>query len=245
MDYEPLLSLIKKRRSIRKYNPEPVPLETVMKVLEAARWAPSGDNSQPWEFVVVRDKDKLRQVMDIFIESGRQIRESCPRFSFVRPERLGDASTLIIVCADPRFKSAYPRSEGDDELAAMYRENSERILLESVSFAMTYISLAAVSMGLGTVCFSSPGESITGDRLKKALNIPDELQPICCFPLGYPSQERQSGISPRTRCPRPLETMVHLDGFDKSKWRSDQDVAKHIRTGRQVWANFYRTGRIE
>jgi nitroreductase len=58
MDYEPLLSLIKKRRSIRKYKPEPVPLETVMKVLEAARWAPSGDNSQPWEFVVVRDKDK-------------------------------------------------------------------------------------------------------------------------------------------------------------------------------------------
>ena len=70
MDYGSLLSLIKKRRSIRRYEPEPVPMEDVMKVLDAARWAPSGDNSQPWEFVVIRDPEKLNQVMDILIESA-------------------------------------------------------------------------------------------------------------------------------------------------------------------------------
>jgi hypothetical protein len=39
--------------------------------------------------------------------------------------------------------------------------------------------------------------------------------------------------------------MVHLDGFDKSKWRSDEDVVKHTRVGRKVWAEFYRTGHME
>lgn len=245
MDYEGLLDVIKRRRSVRRYKKEPVPMETVMKVLEAGRWAPSGDNSQPWEFVVVRDEQKRRQVMEILIESGRKCRELCPRFSFVHPERFEDAGTLIIVCADPRFKSAYPRSEGDDAFADMYRENSERILIESVTFAIANISLAAAALGLGTLCFTSPGERITGEKLKEALDIPDALQPICCLPLGFPSEERQSTVSPRARCPRPLETMVHVDGFDKGKWRSDQDFARLIQVGRQIWAKFYRTGRLD
>ena len=244
MDYDALLSLIKRRRSIRKYEPEPVPLETVMKVLETARWAPSGDNSQPWEFVVVRDKEKLDQVMDILIESARQCREACPRFTFVQPERFNEASTLIIVRADPRFKSAYPRSLEGHPLEEMFRENSEKILIESVTYAMSFVCLAAVSLGLGTLFFTSPGEGITGEQLKEALDIPDVLQPICCIPLGYPSQDRQTSISPTTRVPRPLETMVHIDGFDKAKWRTNKEVAEHLSVGRKTWARFYRTGRM-
>ncbi len=245
MDYEPLLSIIKQRRSIRRYEPDPVPMEDVMRVLEAARWAPSGDNSQPWEFIVIRDPEKLNMVMDILIESAKQCRESCPRFTFIHPERLREATTLILVCADPRFKTAYPRSEEGHESAGMYEENSGRILIESVTYAITYINLAAVSLRLGTVFWSSPGESNTAERLRDALNIPDTLEPICCLPLGYPSHLRQIGISPKERTPRPLDSMVHLDGFDKSKWRSDEDVVKHTRVGRKVWAEFYRTGDME
>jgi nitroreductase len=55
-----VLDLIKKRRSIRRYTDEPVSDEDVRTLLEAAMAAPSGDNSQPWEFVVVR-QDALRQ----------------------------------------------------------------------------------------------------------------------------------------------------------------------------------------
>ena len=245
MDYEPLLSLIKQRRSIRRYEPDPVPIEDVMRVLEAARWAPSGDNSQPWEFIVIREPEKLNQVMDILIDSARQCRESCPRFTFLHPERLREATTLILVCVDPRFKIAYPRSEEGHEMAGIYEENSERILIESLTYAITYINLAAVSLGLGTVFLSSPGESITAGRLREALNIPDKLDPICCLPLGYPSHLRQVGISPKERTPRPLDSMVHLDGFDRTKWRSDRDVAKQTRVGRQAWAEFYRTGHME
>ena len=60
MDYDGLLELFKKRRSIRKFKPDPVPDEYVDKIIEAARWAPSGANSQPWQFIVIK-KDELRK----------------------------------------------------------------------------------------------------------------------------------------------------------------------------------------
>ena len=56
MDYEDLLELVKKRRTIRKFKTDPVPDEYIGKIIEVARWAPSGFNTQPWEFIVIRDK---------------------------------------------------------------------------------------------------------------------------------------------------------------------------------------------
>ena len=65
MDYDGFLKLIKSRRSIREIKPDPVPDEYIEKILEAARWAPSGFNMQPWEFVVVRDPDLKRGIKQI------------------------------------------------------------------------------------------------------------------------------------------------------------------------------------
>jgi nitroreductase len=55
MDYEALRELFKKRRSIRRFKQDPVPDDYIQKIIEAARWAPSGANTQPWEFIVVGD----------------------------------------------------------------------------------------------------------------------------------------------------------------------------------------------
>ncbi|NPA40046.1 MAG: nitroreductase family protein [Thermodesulfobacteria bacterium] len=54
---EEVFKVIKERRSIRKYKPDPVKEEDVLKILEAAIWAPSGLNNQPWRFVLVWDKE--------------------------------------------------------------------------------------------------------------------------------------------------------------------------------------------
>jgi nitroreductase len=56
MNYDNLLFITKQRRSMRRYNTDQVPIDNIKKIIEAARWAPSGNNSQPWEFVVVRDE---------------------------------------------------------------------------------------------------------------------------------------------------------------------------------------------
>ena len=57
-----ILDVISSRKSIRRYLPDPVPDDVIDKVLEAARWAPTGENYQPWRFIVIRDpetKDKI------------------------------------------------------------------------------------------------------------------------------------------------------------------------------------------
>jgi nitroreductase len=60
MEYESLLELVKTRRSIRRFKPDPVPDEYIDKIIEVARWAPSGYNTQPWDFVIIKDK-KLKR----------------------------------------------------------------------------------------------------------------------------------------------------------------------------------------
>lgn len=60
-----IIEIIKSRRSIRKYKQTPVEDEKLNMVLEAARWAPSAGNRQPWEFIVVKDPSIRRKVADI------------------------------------------------------------------------------------------------------------------------------------------------------------------------------------
>ncbi|MEJ2067558.1 MAG: nitroreductase family protein, partial [Deltaproteobacteria bacterium] len=55
MEYQEFLELLKYRRSIRRFKNDPIPDEYVTMVLEASRYAMSGGNSQPWEFIVVKD----------------------------------------------------------------------------------------------------------------------------------------------------------------------------------------------
>lgn len=84
-----MLDLIKKRRSIRKYTDEPVSDDAVKKLLEAAMAAPSADNLQPWEFIVVRDHDLRQQLARTHPWS-----DMCP-----------DAPVVFVVCADERRAS--------------------------------------------------------------------------------------------------------------------------------------------
>ena len=59
---EVLLNFIKERRSIRQYQEKEIPDDEIEMILEAGRWAPSGSNKQPWEFIIVKDKDKIREI---------------------------------------------------------------------------------------------------------------------------------------------------------------------------------------
>lgn len=81
------LELIKARRSIRKFTDRPIEPELLEQVLEAARWAPSGSNSQRWEFILVTDKS--------VIDSVRK----------VSPGLLGIPAAIVVICSSPRPKA--------------------------------------------------------------------------------------------------------------------------------------------
>ena len=59
------LNLLKSRRSIRKYKDQPVEEEKIQKCLEAAQWAPSASNKQPWEFLIVKDEQVRKKLSEI------------------------------------------------------------------------------------------------------------------------------------------------------------------------------------
>src|SRR4030067_10892 len=71
MDYARLLELVKKRRSIRRFKPDPIPDEHIEKIIEVARWAPSGYNLQPWEFVVVKKPELKNKIIEYCTEYRR------------------------------------------------------------------------------------------------------------------------------------------------------------------------------
>jgi nitroreductase len=85
------IEVVRKRRSIRKYRPDPVPQEDIDYILEAARLAPSWANSQCWRFVVVTDP----QVKEAMAEAGNPWAAQAP--------------ALIVACADP----TKPGTKGD------------------------------------------------------------------------------------------------------------------------------------
>lgn len=57
-----ILDLIRTKRAVREFSSEPVPGEIVNEILEAGRFAQSSKNDQPWHFILIRDRDTLRQL---------------------------------------------------------------------------------------------------------------------------------------------------------------------------------------
>jgi nitroreductase len=87
---ETVLSLIKTRRSIRKYKGQPISDSDLKKILEAGRWAPSGANLQPWRFIVVQNKVLIKQISKVCY------------FGPIKSRHVGEAATVIIICGDSR-----------------------------------------------------------------------------------------------------------------------------------------------
>jgi nitroreductase len=117
---ESVMALLKGRRSIRRYKPDPVPDEMIEQLLEAGRWAPSASNRQPWAFIVVRDEVIRQQVAQH------------AAYYFIRWAQAKDAPLLIVLCGNARNR--------------IYRQ----FLHEDVGLAGSQIMLQAKALGLGT-----------------------------------------------------------------------------------------------
>jgi len=113
--------VIRTRRSIRSYRPDPVPEESLGRVLEAARVAPSGSNRQPWKFIIVKDE-----------ELKNRMAAACGDQSFI-----AEAPIVIVACG---YNIHYNRGGYMGDMS----------MLVDVSIAFTHLILAARAEGLGT-----------------------------------------------------------------------------------------------
>ena len=220
MDYDQFLALVKTRRSTRRFKTDAVPDDLVEKIIEAGRWAPSGANSQPWEFIVVRDKGTKERIVDIIKEHGEYSR----KVELTREEKLRwpsatkaagdpglkDAPVFIILCGDPRTRESYPLltllARGDSHFAS------------SLAGAFLNMALAATTLGLGSQWISATGHPFVMCLLRELLGIPDKLVIYDAMAVGYP------GDQPRPRLVRERAEMVHYERYDRAKYRTDEQI---------------------
>jgi nitroreductase len=116
-----IVEAMKTRRSIRKYKSQMVDEETIKKLFQVVRLAPSAHNAQPWKFIVVRDEEKKRKIA-----------QYCGNQKFIH-----EAPVVIVACGIP------------DESSANVGNWISAFVID-VSIATTYLILAAWSLGLGT-----------------------------------------------------------------------------------------------
>lgn len=116
------MEVIKKRRTLRKFNGLPVKVEVINKLLEAAMQAPSANNEQPWEFVVIREKDTLERLAQMSPYAG------C----------VAGASAAIVFLTSINRMQKLSRWYIQDMSAAV-----ENLLIEA-----TYLKLGAVWLGV-------------------------------------------------------------------------------------------------
>ncbi len=224
MEYQDFLELVKRRRSIRRFKKDPVPEEYVEKVLEATRFAPSGANSQPWEFVVLTDKE----IKDKIVGMVKEHHQCSRRAEITREEDLRhpsvnrpaddpgfkDAPVFIILCGDPRTREAYPL------MAAL--SNGDSIFASSLASAFLYMHLAATTLGLGSQWVSATSHPFVQCLLKELLAIPQRFEIYDMMALGYP------GHQPGPRLVRERDEMVHNERFRHGKYRDDAGVKDFI-----------------
>lgn len=186
--------VVAKRRSVRKYSDEPVPLEDIKKMIEAATLAPSAHNSKPWKFVVVYNRKKIKEIvdavhywMDRVIESENVPQELKEQYEKFRPyfTFYEDAPVVIFACGVP-FESIPGKavSLAFPEKAKLSPVSS---LEQSVSAAIENLILAATDMGYGS-CWAT-GPLLAADDMKRILGIPEDWIIYAVIPIGKPTKE--------------------------------------------------------
>ncbi|MBI2954715.1 MAG: nitroreductase family protein, partial [Chloroflexi bacterium] len=174
MNIDEFLALTRRRRSVRRFKPDPVPDEYIEKILEAGRWAMSGANGQPWEFIVVKDPETKRKIVEakgenqdlvgaMEVSRVREMRQ--PRYRGmpeVPPEQgFDEAPVYIFVCSDPRTAQATVLAQLVDR---------RWVVDENISNATYALQLAAAACGLGAQWVTLLEDS--EERMKPILGVP-------------------------------------------------------------------------
>ena len=212
-----LLEIMRKRRSCRRYLPDPVPDETVQKILEAGRWAPSGCSSEPWELILVRDAEMRARFNAIYCDTRRYSEEvdiGPHGFPFPDLSYLYKVPVYIVVAGDRRLAQTYP--------LLYYRYD---IYQQSMAACIQNMFLAAAAQGLGATWLSM-GRKME-HHLLELFEVPEGYRIETILAVGWPDLK----VEIRER--RPIEDIVHFDRFDSSRARTEEEVLGSVREIRE------------
>jgi len=224
--YDALMDVVRNRMTNRAFAPCDVPRSHFEMILEAARHAPSGANAQPWHYVVVTDPTVKQAIGQCFVDE--QQRRAKLRMGFPTPNYNGvkTAPGLIVIAADFRFIRAFPVLNDGSETDRLYKQNAERILLQSVAASTMSAHLAAAALGYAVWWITAIGQEDIQRKVKPLLGVPDELAiiDVMCFgPPAKPSYKRWK---------KTLPQIMSWGRFDPANLMTDAQVDEWIRTQR-------------
>ncbi|HTQ82666.1 MAG TPA: nitroreductase family protein [Pseudolabrys sp.] len=222
--YEALMDVVRNRLTSRAFRADiPVPRQHIEMVLEAARHAPSGANAQPWHYIVVTDPAVKQQIADYFVAEATKRAKLKMKFPTPNYRGLADAPGFIVVAADFRLVRAFPVLMDDSDLDKLYRENAERILLQSVAASTMSAHLAAAALGYQVWWVTAIGQDDAQKSLRPLLGVPDDLAIIDIMLFGVPAKP------PYKRWKKTLPQIMNWGRFDMKNYMSVDDIEAWVR----------------
>lgn len=173
-----ILEAIKTRRSIRSFRTDPVPPEALREILEAATWAPSHRNAQPWELVMIgpETRQKLLPLLQQFLENGvlkTDLSETRRKLIQEFGKNFGNAPIILAALSRPADmaidKEEYP---------------------QTVAIAVQNMMLAAWARGLGSVWLSLG----VLPQVQEVLRVKNGYSIIAVIPIGYPNMQPEKPL---------------------------------------------------
>jgi nitroreductase len=193
----PIGEVIFSQRSVRQLRPDPVPMDLIRLVLEAAVKAPNGGNRQPGRFLVVTDRERIR-------EFGRLYSEA---WWAKRKEEQGWTKKSDIPADDKNYRvSVILAEEMGDVPAVFFAFTVGGGGANSILPACQNLMLAAHALGLGSV--PTTLHPTVMDRFRELFGVPRDATFHFCIPVGYPRVE----LKPSVR--RPTAETCFLDRWD-------------------------------
>lgn len=173
---------IRERRSIRHYKEKEVEDSLVEQLLESARLAPSGSNTQPWNFVVVRNRETIEKLA----------------WATHRQKWLAMAPMLLVCVADSRSRFHDDVFRPVDDYSGL---PELKMMIRDCAIAMEHVALEAHHLGLGT-CFACWFEQ---KDVRPVLNVPEDCYIVGLIAVGYPDE------APKERPRKSLQEMVRYE----------------------------------
>ena len=229
MDYGELLEFLKTRRTIRAIKPDPIPEESLDKILEAARWAPTGFNMQPLELLVIKDpglRQAIKTLVDEYkdndfypMEATREAWQGNPWTMETHGRHdLPLAPVFIAFLGDTRRRIGLP-------MAARYsRQKGDSIFESSLSNGFLYAWLAAHCLGLAACPVSALKYPKLQGLVKHVLNLPDYIELYDMLLVGESAMEG----GPEAKLVRHLDEMVHHDRAAHDEFMAEAELRKQI-----------------
>jgi len=172
---------LKSRRSIRAYKDEPVPGEILAKLIDIARYAPSGSNSQPVQWLVIEDRTEVRRLAALVIEWMNLLIKKSPG--------------VIELFHFDLFVNGWERGEdrvlrGAPHIIVAHAPKDTPMAQENCSIALTYLELAAHSQGLGA-CWAGYllAAATSFPAMINALGLPGGHRCFGAMMVGYPKHK--------------------------------------------------------